>query len=415
MSPTTRCIQQSLHCVWGRRSLLLRTVQHPSQRRASCYYYGTTTNRSPRSHVEKNVDAAVVPVVDLRSDTVTLPTPAMFEAACTAPLGDDVMGEDPTVLELQSYMAALFGKEAGLYVPTGTMSNLVAILAHCDRRASEIIIGANSHIHLWEGGNAANIGGVHTRQVAENPDDATFDYDALRDAFRLDNDDHYAKTSLLCIENTHNMLGGVALAPEYVTELGKMAHEELGIPLHIDGARIFNAFVAAKDNVPMSELCQGADSVSICFSKGLGAPLGSCLVGNTDFIRLAKRARKRCGGGMRQAGVVAAMGLYAVKNNVARLADDHRRARKFADELSHHHFYLPRQGKIDTNIIYFGLPEDAVITKEEFTQRLHSEYNVKLTGGYSKGGKLFRAVTHMGITDEGIDRACEGIIKICTS
>jgi threonine aldolase len=333
----------------------------------------------------------------------------MLESALVAPTGDDVMAEDPTVLELESYVADLFGKEKGLFVPTGTMSNLVALLSHCREQASEVIIGASSHICLWEGGNAANIGGIHTRQIREHEMDATMPVDEIRDCFRSHNDDHWPTTQLLCLENTHNMMGGVALSASHVSSMGDLAHE-LGIQLHVDGARIFNA--AISQNVSVSDLCKGADSVSVCLSKGLGAPLGSVLVGTKEFIRLAKRARKRCGGGMRQAGVVACMGLYAVQNNVTRLQDDHVRAKRLAAELKRNGFRQPRDGLVDTNIVYFGLPEGSLVTKEEFSSRLNAEFGVKLTGGYSRGGELFRAVTHMDISDEGIDRAAEAIVTL---
>jgi threonine aldolase len=334
----------------------------------------------------------------------------MLEAALTARTGDDVMGEDPTVIELEELTAQLFGKERGLYVPTGTMGNLLAILSHCHERASEIIIGRASHICLWEGGNAANLGGVSSRQIPER-DDATFYPDDVRDCYRKDNDDHFPKTKLLCLENTHNMMGGVALTPNYITHMGNLARNELGIAVHIDGARIFNAAVA--QNVSVAELCHGADSISVCLSKGLGAPLGSVLVGSAELIRLARRARKRCGGGMRQAGVVAAMGKYALEHHVTRLADDHTRAKRLAYELHRHGFQLLRQGQVDTNLIFFALPETSLVSKEELCQKLESKYNIKLGSGYSRGGRLFRAATHMDVDDEGIDRAAEAMVKLC--
>jgi len=347
--------------------------------------------------------------VDLRSDTVTAPSRPMLEAALTAKTGDDVMGEDPTVLELESYMAEKCGKEAGLYVPTGTMANLVAILSHCNKRSSEIIIGRNSHISLWEAGNAASLGGVHTRQIPER-EDGGLPHDEIKDAFRLDNDDHCAKTELICLENTHNMLGGAVLDPADIDATGDLARE-LGVQLHIDGARILNAVIASQ--TPISELCKKADSISICLSKGLGAPLGSVLVGENEFIRLAKRARKRCGGGMRQAGVVASMGLYAIRNNVDRLADDHVRAKRLAAELQRHGFQLLRNGQIDTNIIFFALPEDSKVTRGELVPRLKEDYGIAITTGYSKGGELSRICTHMDVDDEGVDRAAEAIVKLC--
>lgn len=347
-------------------------------------------------------------IVDIRSDTVTKPSRQMLECSLNAPLGDDVFGDDPTVLALEAYAADLFGKESALFVPTGTMSNLVAILSHCNKRASEIIIGAESHICLWEGGGAANLGGVHSREVIENSD-GTMDLDLIKDRFRLDDDDHCAKTELICLENTHNMMGGTAIPTSYIDSVSSLA-TDLGIKVHLDGARIFNAAVAL--GVSVKDLCRGADSVSICLSKGLGAPLGSILVGESEFIRLAKRARKRVGGGMRQVGVVAAMGNYALHHNVERLEEDHHRAKRIAKELYNNGFKLAHEGNVDTNIVYFGLPENSSIQKEDLRPRLLEEYGVKITGGYSKGGELFRLVTHLGVDDEDIERAIEGIINL---
>lgn len=375
---------------------------------------GWTQQVSRRGHQQQRAfTAAPSPrIVDLRSDTVTSPSKAMLNAGMSAPTGDDVMGEDPTILQLQRDMAERFGKEKALYVPTGTMSNLVAIMSHCHSRSSEIIIGTNSHICLWEGGNAAGVGGVHTRQLVEDEDTAQLDAAQIRDACRQDDDDHFAATQLLCLENTHNMMGGVPLSLQYMQDMGTLSRE-LGIKLHVDGARIFNAAMAL--GVTVKELCADADSVSVCLSKGLGAPLGSVLVGETEFIRLAKRARKRLGGGMRQAGVVAAMGQYAVDHNVELLVDDHRRAKKLAAELQRHGFRLPRSGKVDTNMFYFGLPEDSSVTKAKYMQRLDSEFGVKLTGGYSRGGELFRVVTHLDLNDEDVDRAAEAMVAACRS
>ena len=353
-------------------------------------------------------------IIDLRSDTVTQPSQSMLQTATQAPTGDDVMNEDPTVLALQEYAADLFGKQKALYVPTGTMSNLCAIMAHCQyNKSAEMIMGKYSHIHLYEGGGYANLAGVSAKFVTED-DDAKFDLDDVRDAFRTDDDDHYAKTSLICLENTHNMLGGVAVTTEYVNSIGTLAHEtwqEHGVKVHIDGARIFNSTIS--QSVSPSTLCGGADSVSICLSKGLGAPMGSILVGDTEFIRLAKRARKRLGGGMRQSGVMAAMGMYALQYNVERLAEDHANAQYLAKELQNAGFHLPRDGKVDTNVVFFGLPENCKITKEELTQSMFDKFGVKILGGYSSGGKLFRLVTHMDVDKEGIDKAVNGIISLC--
>jgi len=353
-------------------------------------------------------------VVDLRSDTITQPTATMLQAATEAATGDDVMGEDPTVNALEAYAADLFGKERALFVPTGTMGNLCAIMAHCHyNRSAEIIIGKNSHINLYEGGGYANVAGVSCKQIEED-ENAMFSMDDVRDAFHLDNDDHYAKSTLICLENTHNMLGGVALPSSYIDAIGMLAHDEWkehGMKVHIDGARILNAAVC--QNVSPAVLCAGADSVSICLSKGLGTPMGSILAGEKEFIRLARRARKRLGGGMRQAGVMASMGMHALLHHVDRLAEDHARAQRLATKLQNAGFWLPRGGAVDTNVVFFALPENCKLKKEDLPPLLYDRCGVKIAGGYSSGGKLFRLVTHMDVDDDGIDTAIEGITSLC--
>lgn len=362
------------------------------------------------SHVGRTFSTNNKRIVDLRSDTVTQPTPAMLHAATQATTGDDVMGEDPTVTALELYAADLFGKERALYVPTGTMANMCAILAHTHyNKSAEMIIGKKSHVNLYEGGGYANLAGVSCKQILEN-ENAMFEMDDVRDAFFRDNDDHFAKSTLICLENTHNMLGGVALPASYISLIGGMARER-DMKVHIDGARIMNAAVAL--NTSPSVLCEGADSISICLSKGLGAPMGSIVVGETEFIRLARRARKRLGGGMRQVGVIAAMGMHALANNVDRMADDHSRAQRIASELKDAGFFLPRGGQVDTNIVFFALPDNSKLTKEELPKKMFEKYGVKIAGGYSKGGRMFRLVTHMDVDDEGVDTAVEGIISLC--
>lgn len=340
-----------------------------------------------------------------------MPSREMLQVGIDAPLGDDVMGEDPSVAELEEYMANLFGKERALFVPTGTMANLVALLAHCHTRASEVIIGKESHLNLWEGGHVAGLGGIYAQQLPENDMTAELDEEQVKDAVRTDTDDHWPQTKLLCLENTHNMCGGVALSPDYMNRMASLAHD-LGLKCHVDGARIFNSLVA--QGVTPREMCRTIDSISVCLSKGLGAPLGSVLIGDADMIRLAKRARKRCGGGMRQAGVVAAMGLYAVKHNVDRLQDDHIRAQRIGAELKSNGLTLLRNGIIDSNIVYFALPEDSKISTDDMARRASEHYGVKFGSGYSKGGKLFRIVTHMGVNDEDTDRAIEAVVNLST-
>lgn len=351
--------------------------------------------------------------MDLRSDTVTHPSQDMIKTASSAPLGDDVMGEDPTVVKLEMLMADKFGKEKGLFVPTGTMANLIALMSHCDKagRAPEIITGALSHINLYEGGNASSLGGIHTRQINEDAYSAELNEDDVLDCIRHGIDDHWPTTSLLCLENSHNMGGGVALDKEYMDRMSSLAKNH-GIKIHVDGARIFNSAIAQE--ISVMDLCENVNSVSVCLSKGLGAPLGSVLVGGNEFIRVAKSARKRCGGGMRQAGIVASMGLFALNNNIERLADDHERAKKIGCALKEMDCFIPRDGKIDTNIVYFALPENTLLSREEFEKVLNLDYNIKLGGGYSRK-KMFRIVTHMDVDDEDTDRTIEAIHNVLRS
>jgi threonine aldolase len=363
-------------------------------------------------------------IVDLRSDTVTSPSQPMLQTALHARTGDDVLGEDTTVQELEHYVADQFGKECGVYVPTGTMANLIAIMAHCNVRSSEILIGAQSHISLWEAGNVAGLASVYTKSIQEDVYTGQFDVQQIRNMTNCtDSDAHQCRTQLLCLENTHNMLGGIALPIQYMNDVGSLCHNELHLKIHLDGARICNAAIAL--NVSVKDLCHVADTVSICLSKGLGAPMGSVLVGEREIIRLAKRARKRCGGGMRQAGVVAAMGLYALQNNYHRLHDDHIRAKRLATTLQQNGFPLMRDGQVDTNIVYFKLPDTTIgkLAKDEFCIRLFNEYGVKVTGGYTgsshhgndnNGGRdFFRAVTHLDVNDDDIDYASDAMVQLC--
>jgi threonine aldolase len=348
---------------------------------------------------------------------VTQPTPDMLKTALSARTGDDVFGEDPTVAELQEHAAALFQKEAALFVPTGTMANLVAVLAHRQLQmrqqgmgSDEVMVGAASHVSLWEGGGVSTVGGIHSRQLVEDPVTARLDPAQIRGAYSDDSDDHCAASFLLCLENTHNMLGGVALPASYVSHMGSLARE-LGMALHVDGARIFNA--AAALHIPVAELCASADSVAVCMSKGLGAPLGSVLVGSAELIRVAKRHRKRLGGGMRQAGVVAAMGLYSLRNNVHRIDEDHVRAQRFGAALHSHGFQLLRDGLVDTNIVYFALPEHATVpSREAFAEELLRDFGVSIGGGYGTDKRLFRAVTHLNVSDDDVERAIDGICSV---
>ena len=267
-------------------------------------------------------------MIDLRSDTVTQPTEAMRQAMANAPVGDDVYGEDPTVNRLQEMAAALLGKEAALFVPSGTMGNLAAVLAHCGR-GDEVILGDQSHTFLFESGAYLGAGGVHSRQIP-NSQIGSLDLDDIRRAVRPD-DAHFPVTRLIALENTHNRCGGVVLTPDYMQSVAELARAH-GLKVHLDGARLFNAAVAL--GVEPAALAAPVDSVTFCLSKGLCAPVGSVLCGSHDFIARAHRVRKQLGGGMRQAGVLAAAGIVALETMIPRLEEDHQRAKRLGPGLS---------------------------------------------------------------------------------
>jgi threonine aldolase len=332
--------------------------------------------------------------IDLRSDTVTLPTPAMRQAMAEAEVGDDVYGEDPTVNRLQQLAANLVGKEAGLFVPSGTMSNLTALLAHCNR-GDEVILGAKSHTFLFEGGGVSALGGIHSCQIPNQPD-GTLALQDIRNAIRPD-DIHHPVTRLICLENTHNRCGGVALSPEYTRQVGDLARQH-GLSLHLDGARLFNAAVA--QGVSAKELAGPADSVSICLSKGLSAPVGSVLCGSKEFIQRGLRIRKQLGGGMRQAGILAAAGIVALETMVERLADDHRRAARLAEGLCCLPDIQAEPDKPATNMVFLNLAQQARLNAREMGGRL-VERGIKVG---VVGLHRFRLVTHYGIDDADIEQ-----------
>jgi len=294
-------------------------------------------------------------IVDLRSDTVTLPSEEMREAMLGCEVGDDVWGEDPTVNRLEAEGAELLEKEGAVFVPTGTMANLCAIMVHCELRGSEAIVGHKSHIHFFEQGGIATIAGVHSC-VLPNMEDGTLDLKSIERSVRVATDPHYPRqafpevTRLLCLENTHNKCGGKVLPVEYLDD-AKALCEEIGtMKLHLDGARLWNAAVVS--GVPPYRIAETADSVSVCLSKGLGAPAGSLLCGTNDFVLKARRFRKALGGGMRQAGVLGACGLLALKN-IDRLAIDHRRSVELSGLLSN----LPGFTAIppQSNMVFFTI------------------------------------------------------------
>jgi len=340
-----------------------------------------------------------VKVIDLRSDTVTLPTPEMREAMYRAELGDDVYGEDPTVNRLQEMAAERMGKEAALFVASGTMGNLVCLLTHCGR-GDEAIMGHLAHTFLFEAGGSAVLGGIHPHTVPNQPD-GTMRLEDIEAAIRPDNV-HFPRSRLVCLENTHNRCGGVALTPEYTSAVCELAHAH-GLSVHLDGARIFNAAIAL--GVDVKELTKDVDSVLFCLSKGLSCPVGSLVCGSAEFIRQARRNRKILGGGMRQVGVLAAAGIVALETMVDRLAEDHQNARRLAEGIAATPGLTIDLERVQTNIVIFGLADGVEMTPQEFVAAL-AQRGVKLN---SIGGRYFRAVTHYGIEARDIEVALQAI------
>lgn len=334
-------------------------------------------------------------IVDLRSDTVTQPTPEMREAMAKAEVGDDVFGDDPTVNRLQEMAAERMGKEAGLFVPSGTMGNLAALLAHC-QRGDEVIIGNKNHSFLYEAGGMSVLGGIQSYQLPNQPDGSLV-LEQVEGAIRPD-DAHQPVTRLVCLENTHNRCGGTVQTPEYTKQLAELAHEH-GLKVHMDGARIFNAAAALR--VPARELAEPVDSVTFCLSKGLCAPVGSVLCGDREFIEKARRARKLLGGGMRQAGVLAAAGIVALEKMTGRLAEDHVRARRLAEGLRQNDCIMLDPGSPATNMVFFNLAPHARLNAPELCDRLERE-GILVS---PSGARRFRLVTHYWIDDAGAERA----------
>ncbi|GLT95114.1 hypothetical protein SLE2022_128160 [Rubroshorea leprosula] len=309
----------------------------------------------------------VTKTVDLRSDTVTKPTELMRAAMANAEVDDDVLGSDPTTFRLEAEVAKIMGKEAGLFVPSGTMGNLISVLVHCDIRGSEVILGDNSHVHIFENGGIATLGGVHPRTVKNN-DDGTMDIELIEAAIRNPSWELvYPTTRLICLENSHANSGGRCLSVEYTDKVGELAKKH-DLKLHIDGARIFNAATAL--GVPVDRLVQPADSVSVCLSKGLGAPVGSVIVGSKSFITKARRLRKTLGGGMRQNGVLCAAALVALQENVGKLDEDHKKAKVLAEGLNQIKGLRVNVAAVETNIIFIDIVEGSKITGEKLCKNL---------------------------------------------
>jgi threonine aldolase len=333
--------------------------------------------------------------VDLRSDTVTKPTPEMREAMAKAEVGDDVYGDDPTVNRLQEIAAEMTGHEAGLFVASGTMGNLSAVLAHC-QRGDEVILGKDAHTFRYEAGGISVLGGVHSCQLPNQPDGSIAIND-IEGAIRYD-DPHQPVTRLIALENTHNRCGGTVQSVAYTRQVAECAHKR-GLRVHLDGARVFNA--AAALGVPVNDLTEDVDSVTFCLSKGLSAPVGSVLCGSKEFVKKAHRARKLLGGGMRQAGVLAAAGIVALENMVPRLGEDHVRARTLAEGLSENRGLVLDAGTPATNMVFMNLADDVPLSANEVAERMKA-CNVLI--GVA-GARRFRLVTHCWIDDDGVEKA----------
>ncbi len=334
--------------------------------------------------------------VDLLSDTLTLPSEAMREAMARAEVGDDVFGEDPTVNRLQEMAAERMGQKAALYVPSGSMANLVCLLSHCDR-GDEIYLGDQSHIFVYEAGSSAAVGGLHPHPLPNNPD-GTLNPEEIEAAIRPD-DSHFPRSRLLCLENTHNRCWGSPLSLGYMKTIWDLA-QRLNLKVHLDGARIFNAALA--EGVEPEDLARGCDSVSFCLSKGLGAPVGSLVCGSREFIKRAHRMRKQLGGGMRQAGIIAAGGIFALENMVERLTEDHAMARRLAQGIDGIDGLKTQVERVRTNIVFLELA-DGRISPARLQERAAAK-GVRFSIGY---GGLMRLVTHYGLTMEDIDWAVE--------
>ncbi|MCZ6829528.1 MAG: low-specificity L-threonine aldolase [Gammaproteobacteria bacterium] len=334
---------------------------------------------------------------DFRSDTVTRPGPAMREAMATAEVGDDVYGEDPTVNRLESTLAEQAGMEAGLFCPSGTQSNLLALLAHCER-GDEYIVGQDAHTYQLEGGGAAVLGSIQPQPI-EFEADGSLNLDTVVSKIKPD-DSHFARTRLLCLENTR---GGMVLPLEYQVAARQLTREH-GLALHLDGARAFNAAVALQ--VPLEEITGNYDSVSLCLSKGLGAPVGSVLCGSRDLIKSARRWRKVVGGGMRQAGILAAACLYALEHNVERLAEDHQNARRLAQGLAEIPGIHCDQAVVQTNIVYLDLDSS------ELADGLRTELG---RAGFLIGdGRSIRLVTHLDISGAAVEQLLAAVARLLT-
>ncbi|MBN1230329.1 MAG: low-specificity L-threonine aldolase [Anaerolineales bacterium] len=339
-------------------------------------------------------------IIDLRSDTVTKPTPEMREAMATAEVGDDVYGDDPTINRLEGLSAERMGKEAALFIPSGTMGNLLAVITHCGR-GDEVIVGNQSHTFHYEVGGISALGSVHSCQVTNQPD-GTFDLDELRNAIRGQNI-HLPITRLICVENTHNRCGGISIGPDHLKNIYTIAREH-NLQVHMDGARLFNTAVDL--GIPAKDLASHVDTVTFCLSKGLCAPVGSVLCGSKEFIHKARYLRKQLGGGMRQAGILAAAGIVALEKMVDRLAEDHKKVQYLAKGLQ----AIPSLtvDTAHTNMLYFSILQEHPYTGKDLVIML-KEKNI-LANDF--GPKKIRMIPHYWSTDEDIEYTAECLEEI---
>jgi threonine aldolase len=340
-------------------------------------------------------------VVDLRSDTITRPTPGMRRAMAEAEVGDDVFGEDPTLNRLEGMAAGRLGKEAALFVPSGTMANLVSLLAHCGW-GDEVILGDQSHTYIYEQGGMAAVGSIHPRPL-RNKQDGTIDLHEIEAAIRLDNI-HFPRTRLIALENTHNRCFGSPLSLDYLDAVRGIADRH-GLKVHLDGARLFNAAVAQR--VEPQEIAAKVHSVSVCFSKALAAPVGSVVCGDRVFITEARRARKLLGGGLRQAGVLAAACIVALDEMVDRLADDHANARRLSEGLCHVTGITTDPGLVTTNMVYVDIGRKDM-TSQLLVERLRAEGVLVLPTSPHR----IRAVIHYHITADDIQYAMDAFQRV---
>lgn len=337
--------------------------------------------------------------IDLVSDTVTLPTNEMREAMKSAEVGDDVNQEDPTINKLEELAAKKIGKEAAMFVPSGTMGNLIAVLIHC-KRGEEVILESRSHIYNFEVGGISALGGVVTKTI--DGDKGILNVDKIKREIRQE-DIHEVKTALICLENSHNRAGGTVTPPKITEEIYQLAHKH-NIFVHLDGARLFNAAVAL--NIEPALLVKNVDSVMFCLSKGLSAPVGSILSGSKEFIQKARKYRKMLGGGMRQAGILAAAGIISLEKMVERLEEDHKNARILAEGFNEIEGIKVDLETVQTNMVYFNvekLVKELNINTDQFLERLVDEYGIR--GGVEtpiQDPTEIRFVTHYGISEEDI-------------